>query len=267
MAGGSSWTTFLVLPLVAFVVGRALPYAVSPLLGSIRFPAGTPLLASFWIACLAGLGFLVAPLVAYWLAAPWFAQLWPSLSPANRGGALFAAMGTGIAAYLAGPLLLYSVNHPAIDAMLMSMGVVALAYLLGRTLDYSDPLPLSLVFVPLILAMPAGAALLHADATWLGLATASIVAAAAAVVAGSAMHRKRGWRTVKPKADLSSAAPAAIGDRIPADAQELAGRAENPDYQPFPSFARAWDRMSDFLEGRCCHLGLFGARRRQECQR
>ena len=62
MAGGSSWTTLLVLPLVAFVVGRTLPYAVSPLLGSIRLPPGTPALASFWIACLAGLGFLAAPL-------------------------------------------------------------------------------------------------------------------------------------------------------------------------------------------------------------
>ena len=115
MAGDSSWTTLLVLPLVAFVVGRTLPYAVSPLLGSIRLPPGTPALASFWIACLAGLGFLAAPLVAYWLASPWFAELWPSLSPANRGGALFAAMGTGIAAYLAGPLLLYLDRHPAID--------------------------------------------------------------------------------------------------------------------------------------------------------
>ena len=172
-------------------MGRTLPYAVSPLLGSIRPPPGTPALASFWIACLAGLGFLGAPLVAYWLASPWFAELWPSLSPGNRGGALFAAMGAGIAAYLAGPMLLYSEKHPAIDVMLMSMSVMVLAYLLGRTLDHSDPLPLSLAFVPLILTMPAGAALLHADTMWLGLATASIVATGTAIVAGSAMLRKR----------------------------------------------------------------------------
>jgi hypothetical protein len=33
MAGDRSWTTLLVLPLVAFVLGRSLPYLVSPLLG------------------------------------------------------------------------------------------------------------------------------------------------------------------------------------------------------------------------------------------
>jgi len=260
MAGGSSRTTLFVLPAIAFIVGRTLPYAVSPLLGSIRLPAATPVLASFWIAPLAGLGFLAAPLAAYWLVAPWFAELWPSLSPARRGGALFAAMGTGIAAYLAGPLLLYAGNHPAIDAMLMSISVVAVAYLFGRTLDYSDPLPLPLVFVPLMLAMPAGAALLHADTLWLGIAMVSIVATGAAVVVGSAMHRKHCLRNAQSNRSASPPDPAAIGGRIPADAQELVRRAENPDYQQFPSFDRAWERMSDFLAGHCCHLGLFGPR-------
>jgi tetratricopeptide (TPR) repeat protein len=260
MAGGSSWTTLLVLPLVAFVVGRTLPYAVSPLLGSIRLPPGTPALASFWIACLAGLGFLGAPLVAYWLASPWLAELWPSLSPGNRGGALFAAMGAGIAAYLAGPMLLYSEKHLVIDVMLMSISVMVLAYLLGRTLDYSDPLPISLVFVPLILTMPAGAALLHADAIWLGFAAGSIAVTATAIVVANAMHRKRRLRTAKSNFNPSLADQARIGGGIPTDVQELVRRAENPIYQRFPAFDRAWDRMSDFLGGHCCHLGLFGSR-------
>ena len=148
------------------------------------------MLAPFWMVCLAGLGFLAAPLVAYWLASPWFAKLWPSLSPGGHGDALFAAMGAGIAAFLAGPLLLYAEQNPALDVTLMSVIVMGLAYLLGRTLDYSDPLPLSLAFVPLILTMPAGAALLHADTTWLGIAAASIVATGVAVVAGSALVRQ-----------------------------------------------------------------------------
>ena len=103
------------LPLVAFAVGRILPYAVSPLLGSIQVPPDTPAWLPFGLRACAGLGFLAAPLVAYWLASPWFAELWPGLSPLNRGGALFVAMGAGIAAYLAGPLLLYTDTNPAID--------------------------------------------------------------------------------------------------------------------------------------------------------
>jgi hypothetical protein len=260
LAGHNSWLTLLLLPLVAFVVGRTLPYAVVPLLGSIRLPADTPALASFWIACLAGLGFLGGPLLAYWLAAPWLAEFWPRLSPGNRGGALFVAMGAGIAAYLAGPMLLYLEKHAAVDVILMSASVMVLAYLLGRTLDHSDPLPLSLAFVPVFLTMPAGAALLHADTTWLGLATAAIVATGAAVVAGHAMVRKRRSRALACRRDESLTGPERLGDGIPADVQELVRRAESPDFQRFPSFDRAWERMSDFLEGRCCRLGVFGSR-------
>ncbi len=221
MAGGRSWTAMLLLPVVAFVVGRTLPYAVSPLLGSIRLPPGTPALASFWIACLAGLGFLAAPLLAYWLASPWFAALWPSLNPGNRGGALFAAMGAGIAAYLAGPMLLYSDGHPLLDVTLMSVIALVLAYLLGRTLDYSDPLPASLALVPLVLAMPAGAALLHAETMGLAIVAGTVVAAGAAIVALRATHSGRS--TGKPSPTPSPDDQARMGG-IPADAQELARR-------------------------------------------
>ena len=197
--------------------GRILPYAVSPLLRSIQVPPDTPALASFWIACLCGLGFLAVPLVAYWLASPWFAQLSPGLSPRNRGGALFAAMGAGIAAYLAGPLLLYADTNPALDVLLMSTIVIVLAYLLGRTLDYADSLPLPFVLVPVILAMPAGAALLHADTTWLGLAAGSVVLSAAVIVGGSAIHKNRRLTTVKTDGKPPPADQAQLNSGIPAD--------------------------------------------------
>ena len=260
VAGGDEWTTLLVLPLVAFVVGRTLPYAVSPLLGSIRLPPETPLLASFWVAGLAGLGFVALPLVAYWLVSPWFAELWPSLSPVNRGGALFAAMGTGIAAYLAGPLLVYSQHNPAFNVMLMGVSVVVSAYLIGRTLDYSDPLPLSLVFLPVLLAMFAGAALLRADTMWLGIAAASIFTTGAAVVVASAMHQAHRLRTGKGEFDPSLSAQPRMSGGIPSDVQDLTRRAESPDYQPSSAFDQAWDKMSAAVDGHCCQLGLFGFR-------
>jgi hypothetical protein len=255
MAADSSWTTLLALPLVAFMVGRCVPYAIAPLLGSIRLPPGAPALVFFWLPCLAGVGFLAAPLLAYWLIAPWLAQLWASLSPASRGGALFAALGTGIAAYLAGPLLLYLDEHLLLELLLMSTSVVALTYLLGRTLDYADPLPLSLAFIPLALTMPAGAALCHAGAAWLGLATGSIIAALAVMLF---WNGRRGKRRVPDAGATAGEAADAAG--IPTDAQALAQRAENPIYQPSSAFNDAWDRVRGLLDGRCSHLGLFGAR-------
>jgi tetratricopeptide (TPR) repeat protein len=255
MAADSSWATLLALPLAAFFVGHSVPYAIAPLLGSIRLPPGSPALVSFWLPCLAGLGFFGAPLLAYWLIAPWLAQLWASLSPASRGGALFAAVGTGIAAHFAGPLLLYLDEHLLIELALMSTSVVALTYLLGRALDYADSLPLSMAFVPLALTMPAGAALLHAGAAWLGLATAAILATLAATLVWNSRRGKR-----RLTGGGTTIGPAGIAAGIPADVQELAQRAENPVYQPPASFDAAWDKVRGLLDGRCCHLGLFGGR-------
>ncbi len=257
---GATWSALVALPLVAFATGRILPYAVSYLMRSIQVPADTPALDCFWIACICGLGFLAAPMVAYWLASPWFAELWPGLSLRNRGGALFAAMGAGIAAYLAGPLLLYADTNSAIDVVLMSTIAIGLAYLLGRTLDYSDPLPLPFVMLPVILSMPAGAALLHGETTWLAIVAGLVVLSAAIIVAGTAVQRKRRLRTVQSEGSTSAAGQAEHDHGIPSDLQALIERAENPDYQPFSFFDEAWRRLSGILEGHCCHVGLYGPR-------
>ena len=81
-----------------------------------------------------------------------------------------------------------------------------------------------------------------------------IVATGVAVVAGSAIVSSRRRGAVQPNDQV----PKAGG--IPADAQELAQRAESPDFQPFAAMDRAWERLSGLLEGHCCHLGLFGSR-------
>ena len=103
-------------------------------------------------------------------------------------------------------------------------------------------------------------ALLQADAIWLGVAAGSIVLTATAIVVASAMYRERRFRTAKSNFNPSLADQAEIGGGIPADVQELVRRAESPVYQRFLAFDQAWDRISDFLGGHCCHLGLYGSR-------
>ncbi len=86
--------------------------------------------------------------------------------------------------------------------------------------------------------------------SWLGLAAASIVATGAAVVAGNAdASGIAASRRSKPNVNHSLAGQAGIGGGIPADVQELVRRAENPDYQQFPAFDRAWDRVSGLSRG------------------
>ena len=177
MAGGSSWTTLLALPLVAFVVGRTLPCAISPLLGSIRPPAGNAG-AGLLLDCVSG-GTRFSRRAAGGLLAGFalVRRVVAEFEPRESRRRPVRGDGSGHRRLPCRPhAALRRKNIPQSTSSLMSASVIVLAYLLGRTLDYSDPLPLSLAFVPLILTMPAGAALLHADTMWLGLATASIVA-------------------------------------------------------------------------------------------
>ena len=182
LAVDTSWSTLLLAPLAGFAVGRVLPCVIAPMLGSLRLEPSTPLAAALWFPLVAGLGLIGLPLAVYWMASPQLAKLRPILSLDTRGGAMFAAIGAGIAAYLAGPLLLYLEGHLVIDVTLMTASVMLLAYMAGRALDNTDPLPLAMAIVPLLLTMPLGAAVLHVDTVWLGLATALIVAIGAAVV-------------------------------------------------------------------------------------
>ncbi len=257
MAAGISRLSLLVMPLVGFAAGRALPYAIAPLLGSICPAPGSPAWVSCWFPLLAGLALIGGTVAIYWLASPQLVKASPIFSPDTRGGALMAAMGAGIAAYLATPLLLYLDTQIAAQLGLLVVSVILLAYLTGRAVDSTDRMPIATAVAPLALTMPLGAALLHADTIWLAAAAALIVAAAAAIIAADFIYERRRRLAAERHGQPH---PAPLHGGIPADLDALIGRAEDPDYQPFSAFAGARQRVGGLLEGRCVHLGLFGAR-------
>ncbi len=183
MCSEKSWKVWLIVPLVGFAVGRVVPYAIAPTVGAIQITPELSAATTIWFPLLMGLGVIGGPLIAYWLASQWLAKLWSFLNLDVRGGALFAAVGAGTAAYLARPLLLYVPQSAmAVDILLMTATVILLAYLLGRSLDRSDSSSANFAPAFLLLAAPAGMTVLHADVKWLAVSSVSLAIIAVAAV-------------------------------------------------------------------------------------
>ena len=93
-------------------------------------------------------------------------------------------MGAGIAAYLAGPLLLYLDEHLALDVALMTASVMVLAYLAGRALDQCRSAAHVAGTRSLGPYDARGGGRAPRQAGWLAIAAGAIVAAGAAIVVG-----------------------------------------------------------------------------------
>lgn len=258
MISERSWRFGLLAPLAAFAIGRAVPYAIAPALVALHVSPEASAATSFWYPCLLGLGLIGVPLIAYWLASQGLAQHWSLLSVDVRGGALFAAVGAGIAAYMAGPLLLYGplpgarLWLAAINCVLMAASIIVVAYVAGRSLDRADPLSAHIA-APFLTIVPAlvGLAVLSADTGWLSACTAAVVVAAAAVVRWDRAHKPPG-----PDAGAEPPPPQA-GDA--GTSAELARRAENPDFQQSPRVQAVVERLAPLLRGEACRVVVVGS--------
>ena len=259
MAVDVSWGRLLVAPLVAFAVGRVLPYAVSPLLGSIRLPPGAPGLVSFLLPCLAGLGFLGVPLLIYWLASP---QLGKTLAASQsrhsrrrgvRGdGSGYRRVSLRSAVAVFGRT---SGDKSAIDdCERHGPGVLG-----GTNAGSCRPAP--------HVASTCSVGSDDARGSRLAPRRRDRAGDCRGVDPGDRVGIRRLERpdpgslhsSARAKRRRTSRLRGKISRSVPADVQELVQRVENPDYQQFPLFDRGWDRVRGFLEGRCLHLGLYGA--------
>ena len=252
MISERSWKFGLLAALTAFAIGRAVPYAIAPTVGALHVSPAASAAAAFWYPCLLGLGLIGLPLIAYWLASYGLARHWSLLSVDVRGGALFAAVGTGIAAYMASPLLLYEpLPKAVIDCVLMAISIVIVAYLAGRSLDRADPLSTHIA-APLLTIIPAlvGLAVLSADVRWLSVCSTALVAVAGVVVMWDRARKPPGL-DADAERPLPQAGDASIN-------QELARRAENPDYQQSARVQSVFERFAPLLRGEACHVVVVG---------
>ena len=130
----------------------------------------------------------------------------------------------------------------------------------GGRFDDADPLPVAHAFLPLLLTMPAGAALLHADVT--GMA----IAAGARSLGDRVGRRHRMARPARPRTARPAGRPAVAREPVPCRQRSGRRAGIDPDapktrtINSSRSSIAAGSGCSGLLEGRCLHLGVYGAR-------
>ena len=245
--------TYLVVPLLAFLVGRATPWALGPALRSVAPDPENLAIISFWAPLTAGLAIVVLPMILYWAVAARLARVFPALTFEGRGAATCVAIGTGVVAYLAVPAFLYQESLAWVALAVLTPAVGGIAYLLGRALDPAERLHGGFALLAGVLAMAVVGAFLHGRLPW-SLAAAGAVGLVLAVVEWATGSRRRVTAAAQAAASRSESLEAPTRG----DAQDLVTRATRPVFQTTAAFTGAWERLAPFRTGRAQRLGIRG---------
>lgn len=249
---------FVVLPFVAFIVGRATPWFVGPLLKSISPVPETLAIVSFWVPAAAGLTMTIAPMAGFWLVSKRLAKIWPLFSLEARLASVFVGIGAGFAAFLSVSILLFLQESGWQVFVPAAIAIFGVAYLFGRALDSVDQVSSSLSVVPCLLSLPLGVSIFLSDPTWLWTVAGMSVASCFAAVALAG-------RSKGPTSETSVERDLALRDTSSAMAHALDGDrlgelAERPTFQRFEGFETCRSRLEPLLHGRTVHLALHGGR-------
>ncbi|MBT4502083.1 MAG: AAA family ATPase [Gemmatimonadetes bacterium] len=248
-----AWPAFPLFPLIPFAgffVGRTTPWVLIPVLSSIAPPPENLAKLSFWWPCLFGIVIFAGPVIIFRLAGARLNFLTRCFNMNARGGAVGAAIGTGVCAYLAGPLFLLKPEQ-ALEALLpLLLGGTFLFWLLGRVLDEEDrevPLAIGVLVGILSLAMGAAICCLNPSYLWM-ISTASILM----------MGGVLGGLECDPESPEETPSLALPDRHIPTTIDELIAHAENPTYHRFQDFNETWNRVEPLLGERTTRLALYG---------
>jgi len=253
-----SSTAAILIPLLGFGMGRCMAWFIAPFLKSISQIPETLAIASFWLPSLAGLAFLIVPMLAFWLVSKRLAKFFSLFKLDGRLAPAFVAVAAGAVAYLAAPAFLYLESDAVAILVPLTIGATSLGYLLGRAWDVRDRIPMALGFLPMVLSFAMGGALFSCSVemtwVWAGLATSF-----AGVVIVPSLTRSRiatgGKATAEAAVDVTPADLVVSGK---VDPKHLGEVVERPKFCKFAAHDKASKVVAPSLEGTSVHLGIFG---------
>ncbi|MDP8313614.1 MAG: AAA family ATPase [Candidatus Celaenobacter antarcticus] len=241
---------FSIVPLLAFAIGRFLPWILTPFFSTISPPPETLVKLSFWWPFLYGLVVISGTMLIYWLITNRLKKIVPIFKQEGKLGLAFVAVGLGIAAYFSGLMLIYDINS-YLSLIPQVISIVMLGYLLGSALDKTHAASVWFVVIAMLFSAFTGMGILIMQPFPLWILAALILISVACMVLTT--RRKTKFTTEKIGLD-------ALPDDIPRDAQALAERALQPLYQQFAAFHEAQDifRKADADTGKTITLAIIG---------
>ncbi|OPX28014.1 MAG: hypothetical protein B1H06_03995 [Candidatus Cloacimonas sp. 4484_143] len=238
---------FSVVPIIAFAMGRFLPWILTPILSTISPPPETLVKLSFWWPFLYGLAIISGSMLIYWLITNRLKKIVPIFKQEGKLGLAFVAVGLGISAYFSGLMLIYDINS-ILSLIPQVISIVLLGYLLGSALDRAHAASVWFVVIAMIFSAFTGMAILNMQPIPLWILAALILISVACMV----LTTRRKTKFISEKTGLKN-----LPDDIPRDAQALAERALHPLYQQFASFHEAQDIFRN-ANGKTVTLAIIG---------
>ena len=240
----------LTIPTAGFLIGRILPCFIISFIMTLAPAPESMAKLSFWWPALLGIAIFAGPGLVFRILSGRIQSYLPALEMSGRGGILFFTLSTGVSAYLATSIFLYLKDGALFLLLPLFLAAGLIAYLIGRSLDHVDQLPLGFLLVSCVGSILLGSAFCSAspEYVWMVLLVLSLIVIIYALKSGLK--------------DVSSTMPVVEvhqQKRIPASHEELISLIEQPPYTPFADFERANERMISFLlENKCTVLALTG---------
>ena len=240
----------LVVSSAGFLIGRILPCFIIPFIMTLAPAPENLVKLSFWWPALLGLAVFVGPGLIFRILSGRIQSYFPAFEMSGRGGALFFTLSTGVSAYLATSIFLYLQDGAFLFLLPLSLAAGLIAYLVGRSLDHVDQLPLGFLLVSCGGSLLLGSALCSAapEYVWMVLLILSLVVIIYVLKS-----------EFKVEVATGSVVEVYHERRLPDSLEELINLVEQPPYTPFADFEHATQMMMSFVsEKKCTYLALTG---------
>ncbi len=236
--------------MVAFLVGRCLPWFLIPPLLTLAPAAETLALLSFWWVAFVGLVIFAAPVLLIRIVLPRLAGYFPSLHMDGKGGVLAISSAFGTSAYLAGPVFLYFQDYALTILVALLIASSSAAYLLGRSFDEADGLPVSVWTVSTLFSVMLGMAIFHGNVLYLTILAGITFVMTVAI--------GKLFRKSAPQNSHTRTPNALQLSNCDADVQRMAGKSA-PAFQPSSIYHTACAQVHEVLSKKVVWLLLTGS--------
>lgn len=255
------WVNTFALGIVGFTWGRVIVLGLAPLLAKTEPDPASSIYTSFWWPALFGPVLVLGPATVMRFAETRFKALGSAFVMYNRWGPLFSVVALGSTAFLVQAALHYDGLSAAGMIVPLLLGAPLAAFVVGRSLDKADSMPLWAGAVSVIATFAYGLAWCSASVLWLWLSLIPIGAGAAA-----AFIPKEKWAKIfRPKGEavaVDEEAAAASDEDVEKekdpDAETLTKLASEPPFHETSGFAESRAALEPWFEGQFSVVGLHG---------
>lgn len=158
--------SLLALPIIGFLVGRVLPWLITPTLGSIMPNSELYVLYTFWWVALLGISIIFVPIYAMDLIYNKISTYISLPSIAGKGGIIGLSVSAGTVAYLFIPFAfiygsLLSPFELFYNYILVSIAILISGYATGKILDKNDKIDESYMLIFIVTSIAIFLSLMH----------------------------------------------------------------------------------------------------------